>query len=685
MLLTFRTPGPDSSLFEAARDLGDSQSQFLGLLPYAAWKEYAIDRRILCAVGRLNSDDAESTQRLMGYVAFRLPRQSIALTHLAVNPMVRHRGVAKQLVEELRSRYLNRRGISARCRRDYPAYRAWPSLGFVARGDRKGRSAEGHLLTDWWYDFGHPDLLTWQGGTQTTTPVVIDANIFLSLHNRDADERVVQAIAAVEDRLQILVTPELSNELNRHPDAHERRRLIRLAQQYPQLAVDPSAVNAYEDELVASVRRRPRTIQDRSDARHVAYALAAGIDVVVTEDRKARTRMGQVAKELGGLVITNPFNLVALLDEREGNPSYAPRALKETGYKFGEAKSDGGDLVDFINNAAGERRTSYQAICDELAASRPASNRLVLRDPLDSPVGLIGTRACDSALEVRLLRVRDCALQNSVAAQLVGHLRTIAAEHSAEVVLVRDRLLDSAIYDALLEDGYHAFDAGLVALTFRAAISSQDLRDRLRAMWHRLDPSQVSALAPLNEVAEEPLSSSRSYQLEHQLRPLRLLDADLGTWILPIKPAYAAELFGYPPQLYDRRSDLGMRREHVFFRGKKSGEAEPGRILWYASRPQCAIFAISTLVEVRDVTPEVAERRYQRLGVYSGERLKATAGVSGTVRALRITDTELLDHPVPLSKLRQIERKTGQTLQLWSATKVGANVFAEVLGEAFQK
>lgn len=55
--MELRTPTPGSALYIAARDLGDSQSQYLGLLPYAAWEEYARERRILCAVEATNDHE----------------------------------------------------------------------------------------------------------------------------------------------------------------------------------------------------------------------------------------------------------------------------------------------------------------------------------------------------------------------------------------------------------------------------------------------------------------------------------------------------------------------------------------------------------------------------------------------------------------------------------------------------
>ena len=70
--LSFETPAPESALFVAAQRLGDSQSQFLGLLPYAAWSEYASEDRIICAVDRESSSD-DSGPVPVSYTHLTLP------------------------------------------------------------------------------------------------------------------------------------------------------------------------------------------------------------------------------------------------------------------------------------------------------------------------------------------------------------------------------------------------------------------------------------------------------------------------------------------------------------------------------------------------------------------------------------------------------------------------------------
>src|SRR5699024_2133702 len=101
---------------------------------------YANDGRILAAVEKAPGTGGA---RVVGYAAFRLPRQEVALAHLVVTVGARGMGIARRLVDELSTRHSDRRGIRAKCRRDYPASSMWPELGFVAQGDLRGRSTAG--------------------------------------------------------------------------------------------------------------------------------------------------------------------------------------------------------------------------------------------------------------------------------------------------------------------------------------------------------------------------------------------------------------------------------------------------------------------------------------------------------------------------------------------------------------
>lgn len=389
----FRTPSATDPLFAEAFSLGESQSKFLGMLTPEAWREYADKQTILVAT--VTPDQAvDAPESLLGYAAFRLPRDEVVLAHLVVQRSARGHGVARQLVEELSRRYPNRRGIAARCRRDYPANKMWPHLGFVALGERPGRSLQGHRLTYWWKDHGHPDLMSWQGSAASSVlSVVMDVNVFLDLHGIDRSARAAATRSLFENqldgRVDLLVTPELLNEIDRQRAAAERERLRTFAISYPRLSVKPAQLVAARESLRAALDYVPERQQDISDLEHVAYAAAVGIQVVVTRDGAARRRLGQAAREVAGIELVSPAQLVSLVDQSEDAPAYWPVSLLGTGYTVREASAtDEPRLKQFLANGTGEKRQNFYQELERLVERRPHSHQLLYADPDNEPTAL---------------------------------------------------------------------------------------------------------------------------------------------------------------------------------------------------------------------------------------------------------------------------------------------------------
>jgi len=660
------------------------------MLTPEAWREYADKQAILVAVAPPNAD-ADTSPRLLGYAAFRLPRDEVVLAHLVVSRAARHQGIARQLVDELSNRYGDRRGIAARCRRDYPVNKMWPHLGFVALGERPGRSLKGHLLTYWWKDHGHPDLMSWQGSTASSVlSVAMDVNVFLDLHGIDTSARATATRSLFENqldgRVELLITPELLNEINRRRDTGERDRLRALAMSYPRLAVKPTHLRAARQSLRAALDRTPGRQQDISDLEHIAYAAAAGIQVVVTRDGNARKRLSQAAREVAAVELVSPMQLVTLVDQAEDAPAYWPVSLLGTGYTVREAAAaDEPRLKQFLAHATGEKLRDFERALERLTERRPRSHQLLYADPADEAVALLGAGMRGSVLEACLLRLRPSALQASLAAQMVARIRGLAGELAATAVRIIDTHPHPLLAEALLADGFRITSDGMVALTSPALCTVADLRSLVARCSEDLVANERASLAPLlqaaQDLAAEPTPALVT-SLERQMRPLRLADGAINNWLVPIKPAFSTQLFNAPPQLFDRSPELGISIEHVYYRGGSSGETAPARILWYVSSPDQIVIGCSDLIEVIDDEPDVLYKRFRRLGVYDLAQVREAANNRHTVRALHVINTEVFPQPVPYSRLLALAATNCQRLSLWSASRINQGLFADIMKEA---
>ncbi|MEH2272392.1 MAG: GNAT family N-acetyltransferase [Nostoc sp.] len=177
---------PDSEYLETIMRLGDANSKTLGSLPYGAFRRLAGEGFVLgCIAPKVGC---------VGYLLYGISRRCsrVKLTHLCVAQEWRRKGITKSLIQDLKKRTQHLYGILASCRRDYQLDRMWADLGFVPLHERPGKSKNGSILTEWWFDYGHSDLLTTLAyqKTEFRICVAIDANIFFDLVDDENFDRV---------------------------------------------------------------------------------------------------------------------------------------------------------------------------------------------------------------------------------------------------------------------------------------------------------------------------------------------------------------------------------------------------------------------------------------------------------------------------------------------------------------
>ena len=184
------------------------------------------------------------------YTALR--QATFDITHLCVSEWHRGRGIAKQLLNALKERRTSQEYIRLNCRRDFPAHKMWPSLGFSPVAEKVGRSAEGHLLTIWRYNFAKEaqQLGLFQAKiSDDAVDAVIDAQIFFDFNELDND-KTMPSKALLEDflvgSLNICIDDELLVEIDRKEDAKSRQMSKQRSEDYRQVNYDKQKSEEFE-------------------------------------------------------------------------------------------------------------------------------------------------------------------------------------------------------------------------------------------------------------------------------------------------------------------------------------------------------------------------------------------------------------------------------------------------------
>lgn len=608
-----------SDHFDQVLQLHRGAKQYLGFLPDEGFKDRAAAGTLLGAV---------DGDRILGYILFDLPGNRVKIVHLCVDPNSRKGGIAKHLVEEVSTLHRDRLGIQLKCRRDFPASSFWPKVGFRPVGDRPGRSQQGHLLTEWLRDHGHPDLFTIL--SEERQLAALDQVVLEDLVDHhpvgDASRNLLEPW--VLDLVELGVTDQAHYESNACSDRELRAKLMAKASQLRYLGAADR-----DDPLIAQIAALAPDAGD-GDHRHIAYAVSGGADYLITRDGALLRARKAIAAEVG-IEVVRPEQLIADLDRARRHGLYEPVALQGT--ELTESRLPGNGQDEFtralLNHGAGERAADFRTLLRESLADPTRHEVLSISERDGAIVGGVIRQEDDGQLLVRLLRVPGLgSLPRAIARQLASSQRAEAARKGLSSVVVEDPHPSPALLAALEAEAFTVSDGGWKCRIERG-IREQAGDDRA-------------------------IASS----MERQNWPLKVTKAGIPTYLVAIQPVWAEKLFDSnlaAQTLLQREVGLGLSREHVYYRSPNPGGfiQAPARVLWYVSggRPGHSdgeLRAVSHLAEVICASPDSLYRRFSRLGAWTREQVRGAADRNGQVMALRVVDTELFDTPLDLETLR---------------------------------
>lgn len=655
--------------------LGDMSRRTLGFLPQVAFLQAADSGTLLAAI---------RDGQVLGYALYSLPRQVVRLTHLCVSENARGQGIARCMVDAISERHADRFGVTLKCRKDYPANELWPVLGFAPQGEVRGRSRQRLPLTVWWRDHGHPNLFS-AAESMGLLRVAMDVNVFLDLESGSERQGVIasRALAGdwLADQLELVVTGELMRELARMPDGQEKSRQHQAASKYARLAVDGRAAETlarHISEHVLNTQALDLSADpaDQSDVRHIAEASLAGVTVLATKDDKL-LQWATGALGVTGVRVMHPSDVILHVDELARAQAYQPVQLQDTRYRLAPVRSGTeAELLTFLHSAEGERKGQYLELIREIAAGGPLWTRTVLRNPDDKPIAFYATGEVGEELVVPILRITGARLEQTTTRQILFQIRDQARRVGRSIIRITEPGLASETQRILREEGFLRLDNQWVALVIQACGTASAI-NALVARTAQQAGLRLQALQP-------GLSAVIAADLERTMWPAKITDSLLPTYLIPIKSAFSADLFGIPQALTPRPNMIGLSREHVYYRSPTPRTTAPARLIWYVTdKPRggvAAVIGCSRLDEALTGKPTALFQRFRHLGVWQLDQVTQVAK-SGQAQALTFADTEIFQRRIPLQRLRQLAADHGHTLALRSPQKITAGLFTAIYQE----
>ena len=684
----------DSQVLSQIKALAKRNSATLGFLPEGAFDAYAQRGWVLVAI-------AEGD--VVGYVIYRISRMRAVLVHLCTDQKHRGRGIAKQLFRTVADRTKDLHGILANTRRDFPAHRMWPRLGFAAIGEGRGRGKSESVLTRWWYEHPHPTLFSSRVSylsAQSLIDIAIDIDVFYDLVIPSSKEGEVESRLLksdwLGDEIQLCVTPELFNEINRLANRQVRREQTALAHEFKRLSGVGEVFDRLHSLLISAMGEGENDRQS-SMLRHLAHTAAANVQFFATRESRILEFRSEIERQIGVTPI-RPMDLVIEVDQVRNIASYQPARFGGTTLQVRRVERQQRQELEeiFVNDALGESKLDVQRRLSAILPSRGrVESAVVFND--GKPIALFGLDRSDKdVLEVPCLRLRHGPISRTLARQIV----TLAVESSIAsklpITAVTDDWLEPYVEEALADAGFAKAGAHWLKLNY-VAIGNEDCVSA--GLGRLLEQVRGSGLH-LPRILRSPLqagcrlTATETVLMERALRPLKLTNDTLETLVIPVMPRWAEHLFdsGLADQtLFGAQPDLLLHWENAYYRSSRSlGDiSAPFRILWYVSQDgrymgtgQIRAYSVCSSVEVLPASQ--AHSRYNRLGVYELQQVLSISrgDPDGLVMVIRFCDIETLKNPIDRKRFSAVLECTDQKKpSLRGPQRISEAAFAEIYRE----
>lgn len=651
-------------------ELGRANANTLGFLPRGAFIKYAANNQILVAL--------DEKRTLIGYLLYAISSKErlVYIVHLCVERSHRRRGIARALFNKLKfDTKVAFRGIRVRCRRDYEESVVWPKLDFVPVHEMPGRSKHGTMLTVWWFDHGHPTLFSYADEQQTASElkVAIDANVFFQLQDspRSSNEESQSLLADwLQENVELCVTNEILNEIDRHPDKLARKQGRAFASTFTMLTSTDDQFQQVKEDL-RDFFPEQMSPSDESDLRQLARSISAGVQFFVTRDSDLLDKEDPMYDNFG-IRIIRPADLVINQDQLMRETEYQPARLAGSQIKIERVHpGQTSFLEDAFRAPQEETKAGFRQKLHLCLANPRIFETNIVRSVEHLLALIVHGRQSQQELEIPILRVVRDPLSATLARHLVLHSVLVSSGEERVVNKITDPYLSNDVVDALREMGFVFTGDFWIKANLPVVEIVEGVVSRLSSL--SIDFPQVSQyfkqIADALTMAYAVGNVQTMLQIERSLWPAKLADIDIPTFAVPIRPEWAMHLFDphiASQDLFGGEPSLIFNVENVYYRSSRPKVlAAPARILWYVSRGRgkyqgtMAIRATSYLDEVVIGAPKPLFSQFRRLGVYRWEDVFSVARgrIDREIMAFRFSNTEVFSNPITRNELQEIWRE----------------------------
>jgi len=499
--------------------------------------------------------------------------------------------------------------------------------------------------------------------------VIVDANVFFDLNGSDErDNEDSKALLAdwVQASIELTVTKELLNEIDRADDAELRTRSNAAVTNYAVARSDDGRFQSLCEEL-RPLFPEAAMLRDESDLRQIAYAIAANVSYFVTRDKVLAERCESLYERFG-LQVFHPAELIGTLDVLEREAQYRPARIAGSHLQRLALKSEDIELVvEGFRDEVQERVNEFRKrVLRCLSQPREIEAKFII-DRDQCPVFFGATdRNQENRLDVTILRASKHPLGATMIRNFLRATLEAATREARNIVAISDPGIGRVEIEALTEFGFIEREGKWTKLTFRVVGDLTALREAAVTPSITVsDEALVEVMRSAVDAAENGNNPETIAAIESLFWPAKIINSVLPTFIVSIRAEWAQHFFDddlASQFLFGTREDLLLGIEGAYYCSAQHRHlTAPARILWYVSKGNdgagsMSIKACSRLEEVVIGKPKDVFRRFRHLGVFQWKNVFqiANQNLANDVLAFRFSMTERFSKPFPMEKLETL-------------------------------
>jgi GNAT superfamily N-acetyltransferase len=680
----------NSPYVKEVNQLADANKKTLGFCPYSVYRQRAKEPGILVAFV-----DGELAGYLLWSVVINRNKNYTRLWQLCIKQEYQGKKIARRLNDELvkLARPLSSQ-IKFHCKSDYGIDEMWRALGYSSVFDKPAKR-QGDILTDWSMQFIDPNLpsiFSYVNSENLSFKCSIDA---YTLQKFTKENPRKDSVEWLRSYLGVCVTSEIFNEIKISYPENQEELWSLVKSHFSQQDCENVDFQKYFKSLKIILSEQDVKL-DVVIIRHIARCLASEISYFITE-RNELLNLSSLFYQKTGLRIISIEDAINL---REGNTDkieYQPLLLENKSVQL-NALND--SILKDVSQAIEYRYPdlNHDKFLEKIRYYDNQKNNFhchILVYENEPYILFVYDTSQKRCIEVPILRIiRETNLTSTLLNFVVNKLLEITISHNCSFLKITDPNLGE-LEKVILESQYFIKNQKgfeWIKACDRDTLNSQKVITFLN-QCSRNNPEYSN----LSQILVSWLSSEEALQdpfytmdMERLLWPLKIENAYMPNFIIPIKPEYAKELFDKDlakENLFgSRRSDLFLSLDTVYYKSLKGNgglNKAPARIFWYVSQSKdygysnlSSIRACSQVDHVFIDAPEVLYEKFQHLGLYDLEQIKCCSNSkSEQVMAIKFSHTEQLLKPIGLEKIRQCLKKN---VSMQSIIKISQPQFIEL-------